>query len=287
MVEKALASDADAVFLDLEDAVAPDSKPAAREDVVSAIKELDWQGRPALFRANALDTPFFYRDLIEVVEEAGSSLDAVIVPKVNRPEDLYAVSTLLSQLELAMELETGKIELEAQIESAEGLANVDSIARATDRLTALHFGPGDFAASVLMPLTSIGVMDEWDEVYPGHRFHYAMQRIVVAARVAGLRVLDGPVADYGDEEGLRQACVIARSLGFDGKWCIHPAQIGIVNEVFSPTEKEVEWAKKVIAAYDKANAAGSGSISVDGQMVDAASIKMARNTLGKVPSEDL
>jgi len=287
MVEKALASDADAVFLDLEDAVAPDSKPAAREDVVSAIKELDWQGRPALFRANALDTPYFYRDLIEVVEEAGSSLDAVIVPKVNRPEDLYAVSTLLSQLELAMELETGKIELEAQIESAEGLANVDSIARATDRLTALHFGPGDFAASVLMPLTSIGVMDEWDEVYPGHRFHYAMQRIVVAARVAGLRVLDGPVADYGDEEGLRQACVIARSLGFDGKWCIHPAQIGIVNEVFSPTEKEVEWAKKVIAAYDKANAAGSGSVSVDGQMVDAASIKMARNTLGKVPSEDL
>ena len=287
MVEKALASDADAVFLDLEDAVAPDSKPAAREDVVSAIKELDWQGRPALFRANALDTPFFYRDLIEVVEEAGSSLDAVIVPKVNRPEDLYAVSTLLSQLELAMELETGKIELEAQIESAEGLANVDSIARATDRLTALHFGPGDFAASVLMPLTSIGVMDEWDEVYPGHRFHYAMQRIVVAARVAGLRVLDGPVADYGDEEGLRQACVIARSLGFDGKWCIHPAQIGIVNEVFSPTEKEVEWAKKVIAAYDKANAAGSGSVSVDGQMVDAASIKMARNTLGKVPNEDL
>jgi len=287
MVEKALASDADAVFLDLEDAITPDSKPAAREDVVSAIKELDWQGRPALFRANALDTPYFYRDLIEVVEEAGSSLDAVIVPKVNRPEDLYAVSTLLSQLELAMELETGKIELEAQIESAEGLANVDSIARATDRLTALHFGPGDFAASVLMPLTSIGVMDEWDEVYPGHRFHYAMQRIVVAARVAGLRVLDGPVADYGDEEGLRQACVIARSLGFDGKWCIHPAQIGIVNEVFSPTEKEVEWAKKVIAAYDKANAAGSGSISVDGQMVDAASIKMARNTLGKVPSEDL
>jgi len=287
MVEKALASDADAVFLDLEDAVTPDSKRAAREDVVSAIKELDWQGRPAHFRANALDTPYFYRDLIEVVEEAGSSLDAVIVPKVNRPEDLYAVSTLLSQLELAMELETGKIELEAQIESAEGLANVDSIARATDRLTALHFGPGDFAASVLMPLTSIGVMDEWDEVYPGHRFHYAMQRIVVAARVAGLRVLDGPVADYGDEEGLRQACVIARSLGFDGKWCIHPAQIGIVNEVFSPTEKEVEWAKKVIAAYDKANAAGSGSISVDGQMVDAASIKMARNTLGKVPSEDL
>jgi citrate lyase subunit beta/citryl-CoA lyase len=285
MVEKALASDADAVFLDLEDAVAPESKPAARRDVVSALKELDWQGRPRLYRANALDAPYFYRDLIEVVEGAGNSLDAVMIPKVHRPEDLYAVSTLLSGMELATELERGKIQLEAQIESAEGLANVDSIARATGRLTALHFGPGDFAASVSMPLISIGVMDEWDEVYPGHRFHYAMQRIVVAARAAGLRVLDGPVADYGDVEGLRRSCLIARSLGFDGKWCIHPAQIEIVNEVFSPTEKEVEWAKKVVAAYDEANAAGS--VSVEGQMVDAASIKMARNTLGKVPKEDL
>ncbi len=134
MVEKALASEADAVFLDLEDAVAPDSKAAARGDVVSALEELDWRGRPGLFRANALDTPYFYRDLIEVVEEAGDSLDAVMIPKVNRPEDLHAVSILLSQLELAMDLEKGKIKLEAQIESAEGLANVDSIARATDRL---------------------------------------------------------------------------------------------------------------------------------------------------------
>src|SRR3712207_94448 len=163
MIEKALASEADAVFLDLEDAVAPDSKAAARGDVVPALEELDWRGRPGLYRANALDTSYFYRDLIEVVEEAGNSLDAVMIPKVNRPEDLHAVSILLSQLELAMELEKGKIKLEAQIESADGLANVDSIARATNRLTALHFGPGDFAASMSMPQTSIGVMDEWDE----------------------------------------------------------------------------------------------------------------------------
>jgi citrate lyase subunit beta/citryl-CoA lyase len=282
MVEKALASDADAVFLDLEDAVAPEGKAAARGDVVSALKELDWHGRPGLYRANALDTSYFYRDLIEVVEEAGDSLDAIMVPKVNRPEDLHAVSMLLSQLEL----EKGKIKLEAQIESAEGLTNVDSIASATSRLEALHFGPGDFAASVSMPQTSIGVMDEWDDVYPGHRFHYAMQRIVVAARAAGVRVLDGPVANYSDEEGLRRSCMIARSLGFDGKWCIHPAQIAVVNETFSPTDREVEWAKKVIAAYEEANATGSGSVSVDGHMVDAASIKLARNTLGKVPEND-
>jgi citrate lyase beta subunit len=286
MVEKALSSEADAVFLDLEDAVAPDSKAAARGDVVSALEELDWRGRPGFYRANALDTSYFYRDLIEVVEAAGNSLDAVMIPKVNRPEDLHAVFILLSQLELALDLEKGKIKLEAQIESAEGLANADSIANATGRLEALHFGPGEFAASMSMPQASIGVMDEWDEAYPGHRFNYAMQRIVVAARAAGLRVLDGPVADYSDEEGLRRSCLIARSLGFDGKWCIHPTQIGIVNEVFSPTDREVEWAKKVVAAYEEANAEGSGSVSVDGQMVDAASIKLARNTLGKVPKKD-
>ena len=279
MVEKALSSDADAVFLDLEDAVAPDDKARARGDVVRAMQELDWRGRPRLFRANALDTPYFYRDLIEVVEAAGDFLDAVMIPKVNRPEDLHAVSVLLTQLELAAGLEVGKIRLQAQIESAEGLTNADAIARATDRLGALHFGPGDFAATLRMPLTSIGVMDEWDEAYPGHRFHYAMQRIVVAARAAGVRVLDGPVADYGDEEGLRKSCLLARSLGFDGKWCIHPAQIPVINAAFSPTEKEVEWARKVVAAYEEANAVGSGSVSVDGQMVDAASIRMARNTL--------
>jgi len=126
-------------------------------------------------------------------------------------------------------------------------------------------------------------MDEWDEAYPGHRFHYAMQRIVVAARAAGLRAVDGPLADYRDEEALRRSSLLARSLGFDGKWCIHPAQIPVVNEVFSPTDKEIEWAKKVVGAYEEA---GAGATSVDGQMIDAASIKMARTTLDRVPEED-
>jgi citrate lyase beta subunit len=206
-----------------------------------------------------------------------------MVPKIQRPEDLHVVATLLSQIELAVGLEPGGIKIEAQIESAEGLVNMDAIARATGRLTALHFGPGDFAASVRMPQRSIGVMDEWDEVYPGHRLHYAMHRLVVAARAAGLRAVDGPVADHRDEEGLRKSCLLARSLGFDGKWCIHPAQIGVVNEVFSPTEEEIEWAKKVVAAYEEANAAGRGAITLDDQMIDAASIRMARNTLEQAP----
>ncbi len=279
MVEKALGSGADGVFLDLEDAVAPDSKAGARRDVVGALGELDWGGRRTVYRVNALDTGWFYRDLIEVVEDAGEHLDAVLLPKVQRSEDIHVVATLLTQLEISCGLELGEIRIEAQIENAEGLINIDAISHASDRLEALHFGPGDFAASLRMPQTSIGTMDEWDEAYPGYRFGYVMQRIVVAARAAGLRALDGPVADYGDEEGLRESCLLARSLGFDGKWCIHPAQISIVNEVFSPTEAEVQWAKKVVAAYEEANAAGSGAVSVDGVMVDAASIRMAWGTL--------
>ncbi len=279
MAGKALASDADAVFLDLEDAVAPAKKAGARRSVIRALRELDWRDRSTLYRANALDTPYFYRDLVEIVEEIGDKLDAIMIPKVQRQRNLQVADTLLSQLEAAVGLDPGKIKIEGQIESAEGLLNVDDIALATERLTALHFGPGDFAASLRMPQINIGTMDEWDETYPGHRFHYAMQRIVVAARSAGLRAVDGPVADYRDEKGLRQSCLIARSLGFDGKWCIHPAQIEVVNEVFSPTEREIGWAKKVVEAYEEANAAGTGAISIDGQMIDAASIKMAQNTL--------
>lgn len=279
MAEKGPSSGADLFFLDLEDAVAPNEKAAARENVVRAIRELDWQGRPKFYRMNSLETPYWYRDVIEVVEEAGEGLDLILVPKVERPEDLHALDVLLRSVELNAGLEPGEVKLEAQIETALGLTNIDAIARSTNRLEALVFGPGDYAASVRMPQTSIGTMDEWDEAYPGHRFHYAMHRIVVAARAADLRAIDGPVADYRDEEGLRKSCLVARSLGFDGKWCIHPGQVEIVNEVFSPTEREIEWAEKIVSAYEEANAAGSGSISVDGQMIDAASIKMARNTL--------
>ena len=284
MIEKALGSGADAVFLDLEDAVAPGEKAGARGAVIRAVRDLDWDGRPTVYRMNALDTPYFYRDVLEVVEAAGETLDKILVPKVNRPEDLHTLDTLLGGIEAATGLAPGKIKLEAQIESAEGLTNIDDISGATSRLEALHFGPGDYAASIGMPQASIGVTDEWDEVYPGHRFHYVMHRILVAARAAGLRAIDGPVADYGDEEGLRKSALRARSLGFDGKWCIHPAQIDVVNEVFSPAEKEIEWAEKMVAAYEEANAAGSGAVSVEGKMVDAASIKMARNTLSLAQS---
>jgi citrate lyase beta subunit len=279
MIERGPSSGADLFFLDLEDAVAPNEKASARENVIRALKELDWRERPTFYRMNSLDTPYFYRDIIEVVEQAGDTLELILVPKVERPEDLHTLDTLLRSVEMSTGLEPGEIKLEAQIETARGLVNIDAIAQATERLEALVFGPGDYAASIRMPQTSIGTMDEWDDTYPGHRFHYAMHRIVVAARAVDLRAIDGPVGDYRDEEGLRKSCLIARSLGFDGKWCIHPGQVETVNEIFSPTERELEWARKVVSAYEEANIAGSGSISVDGQMVDAASIKMARNTL--------
>ena len=178
-----------------------------------------------------------------------------MIPKVNRPEDLHAVSILLSQLELASDLETGKIKLEAQIESAEGLANADAIASATGRLEALHFGPGDFAASMSMPQTSIGVLDEWDEAYPGHRFHYAMQRIVVAARAAGAARPRRPRRRLQRRGGAAQELPASPALwASTASGASTPPRYGIVNEVFSPTEREVEWAKKVVAAYEEANA---------------------------------
>jgi citrate lyase subunit beta/citryl-CoA lyase len=287
MAGKALSSEADGVFLDLEDAVAPDGKTEARATVIEAFRGMEWGGKPRIFRMNAMDTPYFHRDVVEVVEGAREAVDAILAPKVRCGGDLYALDVLLAAIEKSIGVEVGKVKLEAQIESAEGLENVREIARSTARLTTLHFGPGDYAASVEMPQASIGVEDEWDEVYPGHRFQYVMHRIVVAARSAGLRVFDGPVADYGDEEGLRRSSKIARSLGFDGKWCIHPAQIDIVNEIFSPTEREIEWARKVVEAYGEANEAGSGTITVDGQMVDAASIRMAEVSLEKARSAGL
>ncbi|MCS7207525.1 MAG: CoA ester lyase [Dehalococcoidia bacterium] len=280
MIQKAVASEADAVYLDLEDAVAPNQKEASRPLVVRALRELDWGRKVRCVRINGLDTPWAYRDLVEVVESAGDRLDCIVLPKTNRPEDVAFVDILLTQIELAKGF-TRRIGIEAQIETAQGLANIHAIATASERLEALVFGPGDYAASVQMPLTAIGEPDEADALYPGHRWHYAMHRIVVAARAAGLRALDGPYAAHRDTEGFRKACRIARSLGFDGKWCIHPLQVPIANEVFSPPRQEIEWAVRVVQEYERATAQGQGAITIDGRMIDAASVRMAQATVQK------
>ncbi len=278
MVEKAVASPADVALLDLEDAVAPDQKAAARAEVIRALRDLDWGDKPRSYRVNALDTPFFYRDLIDVVEAAGDRVDRIVVPKVDRPEDVYVVATLLGQIEAGQGLDR-QIGLEVQIETATGLANCDAIAAASHRVEAIVFGPGDYAASVRIPAAAIGSPDEWDAVYGGQRFHYPMHRILVAGRAAELRVVDGPFADFRHQEGFRRSCRVARALGFDGKWCIHPAQIAIANEIFSPSEAEVEWARRVVAAHEAAEREGRGAVAVDGRMIDAASIRMARVAL--------
>jgi citrate lyase beta subunit len=280
MIDKALASDADVVFLDLEDAVAPDRKVASRRSVITALQGLDWRGKPRLFRMNALDTPFFYGDLIEIVEEAGDTLDVIVIPKVNKPEDVYVIETFLTQLE-AKQTIPRPIGLEVQIESATGLVNAHRIASASRRIEAIVFGPGDYAASIGMPVTSIGAPDEWDATYPGHRYHYAMQKILVAGRAAGIRVIDGPFADFKREDGLRQSAKIARSLGFDGKWCIHPSQIAVVNDVFSPNAEELAWAHRVLTTFEDAQGEGRGAASVGDTMIDAASVRMARSTLAR------
>jgi len=285
MAEKALASEADMVFLDLEDSVAPGEKAAARGHATAALRDLDWRGRPRAIRVNPLDSPYCYRDLVDVIEGAGSHVDLVIVPKVNRPEDVITVATLLGQLEQAVGI-PHRIGIEAQIETAAGLAACERIATASDRLEALVFGPGDFAASVGMPGRDIGTLDEWDARYPGHRWHYAMSRILVAGRAAGLRVIDGPYADYQDLDGLRRTSEIARALGYDGKWCIHPRQLPVVNEVWTPSEEEIAWARRVVEAYEAATAEGRGAIAIEGIMVDAASVRMAQRMLAVAASQD-
>ncbi len=277
MLQKTAASQADAVCIDLEDAVAVDEKAASRENIVRAYTELDFGGKLKMFRMNGLDTGFAYRDIVEIVEAAGESIDLIVVPKVNGPADIQFVETLLTQIESYKKIKK-PIGIEALIETAAGCVNIKEIAASSDRLEGLIYGSGDYAASVQMPMESIGELDENDRIYPGHRWHYVMHAMVSAARAYGKRVLDSPFAGIKNPEGLKQACKVARAMGFDGKWCIHPSQIEAVNETFVPSPKDIEWAQEVLRAYEAALAAGRGAISVKGKMIDVASLRMC-NTI--------
>ena len=280
MMAKAAASAADAVCLDLEDSVTPDEKAASRGHVIKALRGLDFGGRMRLIRINGLDTPFAYRDLVEVVEGAGVHLDAVMLPKAGSARDVWFVDTLLAQLE-AHTGRTTPIGVEAQIESAAGFVHVNDIAAAAPRLRALIFGPGDFAASMRMPSSGIGDFDANDALYPGHRWHAVMLAIVAAARTNGLRAVDGPYGQYKDAAGFERSCRIARALGFDSKQCIHPSQLPATNAVFSPTPEEVAHARAVVQAVNAAAAAGKGAAVHEGKMIDAASLRMARTILDR------
>ncbi len=274
MIAKAAAADADAICIDLEDAVAPDAKETSRGNVVDALTTLDFGAKLRCYRINGLDTEFAYRDLIDVLEPAGHAVDIVIVPKVNGPDDIRFVDTLLSQIEARQRFER-PIGIEALIETAAGCINIREIAAASPRLEGLIYGAGDYAASLRMPLASIGEFDDHDALYPGHRWHFIMHAIVSAARAFDKRAIDSPFAGIKNAEGLEQACAIARAMGFDGKWCIHPSQIATANQVFGPAEAEICWAETVLSAYDAAMQEGRGAITVGGKMVDAANLRMA------------
>ncbi len=280
MIAKAATATADAVCIDLEDAVAPDAKAQARTHAVEALNALDFGGKVRLVRINGLDTPFAYRDLVEVGEGAGANLDLIVVPKVNGRDEVRFVDSFLTQIEAACGF-ARPIGIEALIETAAGVLNIREIVTASPRLEALIYGSGDYAASMGMPMETIGGFDANDDLYPGHRWHHVMHTLVGAARAHGLRAIDGPFADFRNAEGLERAARIGRAMGFDGKWCIHPSQPATVDAIYAPTAADIARASEVVAAYDAATAAGRGAISVGGKMVDAANLRMCRDTLAR------
>ncbi len=273
MLAKAAGLPADEVILDLEDSVAPGAKGApAREAVVAALAG-GFAAATRAVRVNAADTPHCHRDLVAVVTGAGAAVDVIVLPKVDAPAHVTFADLLLGALEAELGLPAGGIGLEAQIESARGLAGVEAIAAACPaRLEALVVGPGDLAASLGMPQTTIGAPVPG---YPGDGWHYALSRVLVAARAAGLQAVDGPYAAIRDEEGLRASAGRARALGYDGKWSIHPDQIAPLNEVFGVPPADLERARRVLAAHAEAVARGSGAASLDGEMIDEATRRMA------------
>ena len=277
--EKALNSTADTVFLDMEDAVAPDDKVRARHNIIGALNDLDWRGKGKTIsvRINGLDTPYMYRDVIDVVEQAGQRLDTILIPKVGTAADVYMVDCLLSQIETAMGIEE-PIGLECLIETALGMINVEAIAQASRRLEALHFGAGDYAASCQARTVMIGGLNP---DYPGDQWHSALHRVLVACRAYGLRAIDGPYADFNDPEGFMASAKRAAALGYDGKWAIHPSQIELANRVMSPPAADVERARRIIEALRVAAAEGKGAAQLEGKMIDAASERMAMNLVKK------
>jgi citrate lyase subunit beta / citryl-CoA lyase len=269
---KAATLDADEVFLDLEDAVAESEKGRARELVIAALREQAFGASTVVVRVNGTDTAHYYRDLIDVVEHAGERVHAVMLPKVRTPGDVEMTDKLLTGIERARGLPVGAIGIEAQIEDATGLLACEAIAAASPRMETLIFGPGDYSAAVGIPITTIGGAPEH---YPGDHLNYVYSRLVVAARAAGIQAIDGPYAAFDDEDGLRERARLARALGMDGKWTIHPRQIPVVNEVFTPSREQWERAEALLAAYRDAAGEGRGAAMFDGEMIDEANHKMA------------
>jgi malyl-CoA/(S)-citramalyl-CoA lyase len=286
LFEKAAASAADVVFLDLEDAVAPDDKPQARKNVIAAINDIDWGNKTLSVRINGLDTHYMYRDVVDVLEQAGDRLDLIMIPKVGTSADVYALDMLVTQIETAKGRKK-RIGFELIIETALGMQNIHEIAASSRRLESLHFGVADYAASTRARTTGIGganpdyaVLTDADasgkrETHWGDMWHYAIARMVVAARANGLRPVDGPFGNFSDADGYRAAAKRAAVLGCEGKWAIHPSQVALGNEMFSPSEAEVTKARRILEAMAQAAREGRGAVALDGRLIDLASIRQA------------
>jgi len=277
MFEKALNSTADYVFLDLEDAVAPDDKVQARKNVIDALNDLDWRGngKTVSVRINSIDTHYMYRDVIEVVEQAGENLDTILLPKAGTASDIYMLSAMLNQIETYKDYKN-RIGIEVLIETTLGMANVMEIAKKgrDERLEAMHFGVADYAASCRARTTIIGGLNP---DYPGDQWHAGLSQMLVACRAYGLRPIDGPFGDLNDPESYKDAARRGAALGFEGKWAIHPSQIELANEIYTPPDSEISHAKQIIIALNEAAKAGRGAAQLNGRMIDAASAKMAEN----------
>ncbi|MGH8647540.1 MAG: HpcH/HpaI aldolase/citrate lyase family protein [Gammaproteobacteria bacterium] len=277
MMEKAAGNEADYVFLDCEDAVAPADKEQARKNIIEALNAIDWRakGKTVSIRINGLDTHYMYRDVVDVVEQAGPHLDTILIPKVGVPSDVYVVDCLVTQIEQAKGI-AHRIGLEALIETALGMANVEAIAQSSPRLEALHFGVADYAASCRARTVNIGGLHP---DYPGDQWHGSLQRMLVACRAYGLRAIDGPFGDFNDPEGYKAGARRVATMGYEGKWAIHPSQIPLANEVMSPPQAEVTRAQRVLEALEEAAKASRGAAQLDGKMIDAASARMAENVV--------
>lgn len=273
---KAGLSSADVVMLDLEDSVPVDQKEAARSHVARALGSVDWGGKVVTVRINSLDTPFAYRDLLTVLENSGDRVDAVVVPKVNTAGDVHFVDRMVAGIEMAKGL-SRRIGIEASIETAEGMENVRDIAAASERLITLVFGIADYSASIGARLVSISGHGEKEEaLYPGHRWHFALSRMIMAAKAHGLMAIDAPYGNFKDADGLERSAVMACAIGCDGKWAIHPGQIEGINRVFTPSQADIDLAVKVLDAFAYAQSHGRGAVAVEGRMVDQATVRLAR-----------
>ncbi|HUA34623.1 MAG TPA: CoA ester lyase [Candidatus Binataceae bacterium] len=275
MMEKAMASAADMVFLDLEDAVAPAQKEAARKNAIAALREMDWGKKLRAVRVNGADTHWAYDDVIQVVEGAGEFLDIIIIPKPKAPRDVWFFDTLLTEIETKMGLKK-KIGLEALIEESAALARVEEIAACCPRLEALILGFGDLSASQGM---RFGVATDPANRYPGDMWHYARGRMITACRANGLDAIDGPFGNFRDPDGYRRDATWAATLGAVGKWAIHPSQIDIANDVFAPTQNEIDNARKMSEAYETATREGAGAAGAGGMLVDAVAVRIFQNVL--------